>query len=213
MYNADTGNHNPLSGKCILFLGSSVTYGSASGGVSFADFISERNGARMHKEAVSGTTLVDGKNSYIERLKKTDPAVSPDLVVCQLSTNDATQNKPLGIPAPTDAPDTATVCGAIICIIRYVRAVWGCPVVFYTNAYYESARYAEMVSAMQTLARLYGVGLIDLYCDTAFNAIGDAERALYMADPIHPTREGYLQWWTPKMEEYLFAYFDMKNKI
>jgi lysophospholipase L1-like esterase len=207
MHNAGMKRESPLRGKRILYLGSSVTYGSASKGISFADFISQRNGALMHKEAVSGTTLVDGKNSYIERLKKTDPTVSPDLVVCQLSTNDATQNKPLGVPAWTDLPDTSTVCGAIICIIRYVRETWGCPIAFYTNAYYESENYANMVSAMRELARIYDVLLIDLYCDTAFNAIDEAERARYMADPIHPTREGYLKWWTPKMEAVLFARF------
>ena len=40
----------------IIFLGSSVTYGSASGGVSFADMICEKNGYDLVKEAVSGTT-------------------------------------------------------------------------------------------------------------------------------------------------------------
>ena len=45
----------------ILFLGSSVTYGTASGGYSFADCISKKNGAYMYKEAVGGTTLTDEK--------------------------------------------------------------------------------------------------------------------------------------------------------
>lgn len=64
---------SPLAGMNILFLGSSVTYGSASLQESFADFIAKRNGAAYVKEAVSGTTLVDeGINSYISRLKKVD---------------------------------------------------------------------------------------------------------------------------------------------
>ena len=38
--------------------------------VSFADYISYRNGCEYVKEAVSGTTLVDnGKTSYIQRMK------------------------------------------------------------------------------------------------------------------------------------------------
>ncbi len=45
--------------KKIIFLGSSVTYGSAAGGVSFPDPICKKNGYEMIKEAVSGTTLVD----------------------------------------------------------------------------------------------------------------------------------------------------------
>ncbi|MCR5154533.1 MAG: SGNH/GDSL hydrolase family protein, partial [Lachnospiraceae bacterium] len=56
--------------KTIVFLGSSVTYGAASGGVSFADVLCEKKGYEMIKEAVSGTTLADiGPDSYVSRLK------------------------------------------------------------------------------------------------------------------------------------------------
>lgn len=62
-----------LKGKHLVFLGSSVTYGSAAGGVSFADYIAARNVCSITKEAVSGTTLVQGSdNSYISRLQKMD---------------------------------------------------------------------------------------------------------------------------------------------
>lgn len=79
--------------KSIIFLGSSVTYGAASGGISFADILCEKNGYGMVKEAVSGTTLTDdGPDSYVSRMK-TINAGSADLFVCQLSTNDATCGK------------------------------------------------------------------------------------------------------------------------
>jgi lysophospholipase L1-like esterase len=81
-------------GKKIVFLGSSVTYGSAAGGVSFADIICERNGYEMIKEAVSGTTLVDEDgSSYVSRLKRIEEE-NVDLFICQLSTNDATKGYP-----------------------------------------------------------------------------------------------------------------------
>ena len=70
--------------KRIIFLGSSVTFGSASGGVSFADIICEKNGYEMIKEAVSGTTLVDSDDqSYVSRLRNID-CDSADLFICQL---------------------------------------------------------------------------------------------------------------------------------
>ena len=82
--------------KRIVFLGSSVTYGEASGGVSFADMLCEKYGYEMVKEAVSGTTLVDeGADSYVSRLKNIT-VNDADLFICQLSTNDATGRKPLG---------------------------------------------------------------------------------------------------------------------
>ena len=46
-----------LKGKRVLFLGSSVTYGAASGGVSFAELMAERCEMQCLKEAVSGTVL------------------------------------------------------------------------------------------------------------------------------------------------------------
>lgn len=198
-----------LKGKRIAFLGSSVTYGASSLGTSFVEYLAARNDFIYRKEAVSGTTLVDnGENSYIARMKRMDRAEEFDLFVVQLSTNDATKHEPLGEMAGKDAEnyDTSTVCGAIEYIITYVREAWGCPVVFYTNAYYESENYAAMVAALGQIEAEYGIGVIDLYTDETFNAITDEQRSLYMADGIHPTKAGYLLWWTPEMEEYLYAF-------
>lgn len=200
---------SPLKGKRIAFLGSSVTYGASSLGTSFVEYLAARNGFTYHKEAVSGTTLVDnGENSYPARMKRMDCAEEFDLFVVQLSTNDATKREPLGEIVGRNAGnyDTSTVCGAIEYIIGYVRKAWGCPVVFYTNAYYESENYAAMVAALGQIEAEYGIGVIDLYTDEAFNAITDEQRSLYMADGIHPTKAGYLLWWTPEMEEYLYAF-------
>ena len=201
---------SPLSGMNILYLGSSVTNGSASLGTSFADYISKRNNTTFVKEAVNGTTLVEGKGSYIERLEGVK-GEGFDLLICQLSTNDATRGLPLGEPSLTDNPDKSTICGAIEHIILYARERWDCPVVFYTGSYYESENYEAMVYALLEIAELYDIGVIDLYTDEEFNDITDEKRALYMADPIHPTRAGYLEWWTPRMEEYLYQYLSDKR--
>lgn len=192
---------NPLNGKHIVFLGSSVTYGAASNGVSFVDFLAETTGCRVTKEAVSGTTLVDdAPDSYICRMKKLNPEMKVDLFVCQLSTNDATQMKDLGETCRTydmDDFNTLTVAGAIEYIIAYARKTWKCPVAFYTSPRYDSARYAAMVGLLQTIRRKWDIVLIDLWNDSVFNDITAGQRSRYMADPIHPTREGYLEWWTP----------------
>ncbi|MCI7092226.1 MAG: SGNH/GDSL hydrolase family protein [Lachnospiraceae bacterium] len=192
---------NPLNGKHIVFLGSSVTYGAASNGVSFVDFLAEKMGCRVTKEAVSGTTLVDdAPDSYICRMKKLNPEMKVDLFVCQLSTNDATQMKDLGEACRTydmDDFNTLTVAGAIEYIIAYARKTWKCPVAFYTSPRYDSARYAAMVGLLQTIRRKWDIALIDLWNDSVFNDITAGQRSRYMADPIHPTREGYLEWWTP----------------
>ena len=87
-----------LKDKTVLFLGSSVTYGSAAGGVSFADLMGEICRFRCVKQAVSGTTLADiNERSYVARLKSIGASVHPDLLICQLSTNDAVLGVDIGL--------------------------------------------------------------------------------------------------------------------
>lgn len=184
-----------IEGRTVLFLGSSVTYGSASDGVSFADMLADY-GCRVVKEAVSGTTLVDnGADSYVARMQTMDKALKANLFVCQLSTNDAGQGKPLG--SLDGRMDTSTIAGAIEFIIDYARKTWGCPVVFYTSPRFDSEPYAQMVELLKKCEAKYEIGVIDLWSDEAFNDLTAAQRARYMADPVHPTREGYREWWLP----------------
>ena len=70
--------------------------------------------------------------------------------------------------------------------------------------------YAKMVDMLKIIGERLDVGVIDLYTDKEFNNISDEQRELYMADPIHPTKAGYLKWWTPKMEEYLYEFVSEK---
>ncbi len=207
---------NVLNGKTILFLGSSVTYGAASQAQSFVELFRDLDGVNAVKEAVSATTLTDKTSpfallitgnggSYISRMKRVRNKQF-DCVVCQLSTNDATMKMPLGEISPVtflSGFDTKTVTGAIEYIISYCQDRWQCPVVFYTGSYYESAEYSAMVKRLHELQDKWGVGIIDMYTDEAFNAIDKADYDLYMHDPIHPTKAGYVNWWFPKMEESL----------
>ena len=213
--NAGTVPGSPLQGKTVLFLGSSVTYGAASLGVSFADFIAARNDCTMIKGAVSGTTLADDKNnSYVSRLKNVQ-ADKVDLLVCQLSTNDATQKKPLGeIGTARDLNvfDTSTVAGALEYIICYAQQKWNCPVVIYTNPRYDSEAYAAMVALLPQLEEKWGVTTIDLWNDAAFNDITAEQRSLYMDDAIHPTKAGYLEWWVPVMEPTLYKVIEKSRR-
>ena len=177
--------HSPLLHKRILFLGSSVTYGHCSGGVAFPELLAEATGCEAVKEAVSGTTLVPGEWDYVQRLHAMTADIA-DLFICQLSTNDATQNKPL--------PE---VEAAVRHIIDYARGRWRCPVAFYTSPRYDSAAYQAMATMLLRVAEETGVAVLDLWNDAAFNAANDARRADYMADRLHPTLEGYRALWTP----------------
>ena len=203
--NAAPNADSPIEGKTVLFLGSSVT---ASGGVSFADYIGKRDGCTVIKSAVSGTTLVEsGINSYVSRLKKLDTE-KVDLFVCQLSTNDASQKKELGKIIESknlNDFDTKTIAGAIEYIICYSKEKWNCPVIFYTNPRYDSDLYGEMVGILKEAEAKWGISVIDMWNDAGLNAALNKNTALYMADKIHPTKAGYLEIWTPFMEKTVFG--------
>lgn len=213
-----------LNGRKILFLGSSVTYGAASEGQSFVDLFAQLDGVSAVKEAVSGTTLADiyspralllfgSGASYVSRLKRLPGDLNPDCVVCQLSTNDASKKLPLGdIAADADITsfDRRTITGAIEFILAYCRDRWHCPVVFYTGSYYESEEYQAMVSRLYELKDKWHFNIIDLYTDEEFNTIDRETYDLYMFDPIHPTKAGYLKWWMPKMEADLIRFLQQQ---
>lgn len=142
---------SPLAGKTIYWLGSSVTYGAASGGESMADFLAAKTGCICKKDAVSGTTIFDngkstdtGEKSYTRRLKNStvfNKNETVDAFICQISTNDAwgDRKKNWGEITPDDKLyqedfDLATTLGGIEFIIAYVADTWGCPIYFYSGA-------------------------------------------------------------------------------
>ncbi len=177
-----------LYGKTVLFFGSSVTYGSAAGGVSFAECMADACDISVIKEAVSGTTLADiNRKSYVARLKRVSTDTKIDLFICQLSTNDASQKIPL--------QETEE---AIRFILQYVRKSFGCPVLFYTGTYFESEAYESMIRLLYALQKEYNFYILDLFNDEKMRRIDPALYKKYMHDPIHPTLVGYREWWTPQ---------------
>lgn len=213
----------PLEGKTIYWLGSSVTYGAASNGVTMADYIAKRQGAICVKEAVSGTTLLgdidDPKNidSYAKRLITTqafDKNAEVDAFVCQISTNDAAKSEraaQLGVITPDDKRslsdfDTSTTLGAVEYIICYVQQTWDCPIVFYSGTWYGGEAgyyYDRLVDEVKKLESKWGITVLDFYHDADMTAIAPQDYANYMKDAVHPKQMGYLEWWTPKFEAHL----------
>lgn len=206
--NVEALERSPLAGKRILFLGSSVTKGTCSLGISMADYIAKLDDCEVVKEAVGRTTLSTAKdNSYIARLKALDPNQKFDMVVCQLSTNDASSKMELGEISDSkniDDFDTMTVTGAMEHVIAYCQKTWECPVVFYTGTKYDSAEYQNMVDRLLELQNKWDIGVIDLWNNKEMNEVSDEDYDLYMFNSIHPTQAGYLKWWTPVFEEELY---------
>ena len=201
---------HPLRGKSVVFLGSSVTVGAFSCGQACADYLARKCGLLILKEAVSGTTLANDEHdgsSYVERLHTIPASAHVDALVCQLSTNDAWKGKSMGAIVEEGPYDTTTVAGAMQHVVDYARTTWGCPVLFYSGTHFESDVYAQMVELLDELSEVMDVVVIDLYHDEAMRAVSPEDVALYMHDPVHPTKAGYELWWTPKFEEALMRVF------
>ena len=209
---------DPLSGKTILWIGSSVTYGAHSRGhYSMVDAVEDLHPALVcEKYAISATTLVNaGEDSYVGRLLRIPVTKTPDLIVVQLSTNDATTGKPFGeIAEGTDIADfdDSTIAGAIEKIIAYARDTFNCPVCFYTGAYCEKENYPEMVELLLKIQEKWGIGVIDLFNNPDMTALyGTDQYNSYMYDEVHPNRAGYVEWWTPVIDAYLVDFFARSN--
>lgn len=198
---------DPLSGLTIGWLGSSVTYGMMSGGYSMANAIADgHNGSTSLNYSISGTTLVNNNElSYVAREKLIDPEQHFDLFIVQLSTNDATNNMPLGKITSGKDPaefDDTTIAGAMETVISYAQTTWNCPVMFYTGTWYDSELYQQMTELLPVLEEKWGIGIIDLWNNQNMKAvIGTEQYNTYMADDIHPTFAGYTEWWTPVFEQ------------
>ena len=204
---------DPLSGKTILWIGSSVTYGAQSGGhYSMVDSVEDLHSALVcEKYAISATTLVNtGEDSYVGRLKRIPKSKTPDLIVVQLSTNDATTNKPFGEISDSkdlaDCDDT-TIAGAIATIIAYARDTFNCPVCFYTGTYCQKEHYDEMVQLLLEIQKKWDIGVIDMFNNPDMTAVyGTEQYNTYMYDEVHPFRVGYVEWWTPVIDAALTEY-------
>lgn len=194
-----------LTGKKVLFLGSSVTFGYGALAESFVDYLWKKCGVVAIKDAENGTTLADhdvyrpGDSYYHRLLEELTETEYIDAFVLQLSTNDAFKSSKLGTIAHDKEISTKTVTGAIEAILTQVKSCWHCPIIIYSNPYFANEMYAQMVKQVQLLKSKYDFTFLDFYHDQAFQV----NQELYMADEIHPTRAGYQEIWLPRFESTL----------
>jgi lysophospholipase L1-like esterase len=141
-----------------------------------------------------------------------------DVVVVQLSTNDATSGGDLGelSSATTFAEiDSTTYTGGMEAVIAYAKETLGCEILIYSNpefrhdtGMYEPEAYDEMVQQTKKIAEKWDVDFLNMWEDEECKAVTDKQWKLWMGDAVHPTRAGYLEWWTPMFQEVLYSYFE-----
>jgi len=63
-----------------------------------------------------------------------------------------------------------------------------------------------MIKLLERMSEEYDFDILDLWTDPKMCSVSDEDYARYMKDPIHPTLEGYRDWWTPKFVEFIEKY-------
>ena len=217
--------YSPLQGKTILSVGSSVSYGNGSGGVSFEDYLEVLDGATVISVTEGATTIAIREgltSSYTERLRR---AVQPDwdidAVILQVSTNDASAGNGIGEPTDSydiDSFDLTTTSGGLEYLIAYCTETWDCPVVVYCSApfengpLYDADAYGELVEGVHKVIDKWSseveIVFIDQWNDPEMRSVSKDEIIHYMSDPVHPAMAGYLEWWMPNFQEALYSFFD-----
>lgn len=188
--------YHPLYGKTVYHLGSSISYGHANNGTSFAEQIRDLTGSKMVKQTVSGTTLTNQKdNSYAARWSNFTFADNPEFLILQLSTNDFVQDGvTIGQVSEKDKIDgfePNTTASAIEFIIeRTKQKSPDTQIIIYTCAVTQSwdnshPQYGAFVdNQLREIAEKWNITVVDLYhADKLFSGI--------LADDIHPNAAGY----------------------
>lgn len=208
--------NSPLMGKNILWVGSSVVQGASAVQDSMVDYIGAMDQCNSIKESVSGSTIAyQDENSYAPRMMTHTADENIDVVVIQLSTNDAGQGTEMGEVGDSfdmDDFDPNTTMGSLQIMLAYARETWDCPVLIFTVPSYGNERIAEgyghLVDLTLEVAEKWDVDVLDLWYDEKFNDVDPEQWSFWMANASHPRRAGYLEWWTPKFEEALYSYFE-----
>ena len=204
IYGYEELSAHPLYGKTVYHLGSSISYGYANGGKSFAEQIARLTGSTAVKETMSGTTLSSQEgNSYVQRFAGFTFDDNPEFLVLQLSTNDFTKaNITLGsVGTETDSQkiNTQSTAGAIDYIAAETK--YQSPetkIIVYTCGVKPNwgfkAQYSGFINSQLKMlqSKWDNLVVVDLF---------NAEKVYtgWMSDDIHPTGQEYANLFTPNL--------------
>ena len=204
---------HPLSELTIFYLGSSITYGSKTGGTAFPEITQKVTGCDTVKRAISGTnlTIQSGRtDSYIERFVQLPVDDDPDYLIIQLSSNDFSRGYSLGeISQSKDLKDlsTATITGAIETLIAKAKQQWSdvtvvfysCPIETSWKAYNTYKTYVN--GTMKALEEKWEGDMVML---DLFNSDYVRNASYIHTDHLHPLIKGYAQLFTPEWINFIY---------
>ncbi len=223
--NAPVNENSPIKGKTIFWIGSSVFYGYSAQNKSLGSYVEHMDGAKKVEALKPGATIADiNERSYyhqiLEHNRETDPVI--DLVVIQLTTNDCKGRTVVGEVSPyydSSTFDSNTSIGSLEAIACYAMGTWDCPTLLISSPRFtkettmtgmqDIETYEELIEKSHELESkwdfLYFLDLWDNEEMFKDMEIGDDRHRLYMADSIHSTKLGFLEWLLPQIRPAIYS--------
>lgn len=160
-----------------------------------------------------------------------DPSEKIDAFICQISTNDTKEENLIHRGSVRDSYagctledyDLTTTLDSVAYVIQYVHDTWNCPVFFYSGSWFggegevrgnkdpSGDNYDTFIQEVTQIANMfnemdgYSVKILDLFHDEEFNhLVTDTDYSYLMGDAVHPRQAGYLIWWVPYFENFLY---------
>ena len=214
--NQEVNEDSPIAGKTIFWLGSSVQDGFGARHNAIGDFMEVIEKTNKIKDCYSGTYIATtADEDYLPRFLLHDATTDPvvDLVVVQLGTNDSKQLTEVGDVTADDVRDydsfdQTTTMGALEYIMKYAQETWNCPVLVYTSLWFDETKtatgmqkeaiYDEIVDKCKIACEKWDCYLLNMWDNSdAIMAVAGDMYDTYMTDSVHPTMQGYLEWWYP----------------
>ncbi len=201
--------HSSLTGKKALFVGDSISYGSADGigGQAWAGRLARDYGLQSHNASVSGWSFSTIRTGRITDQILNAPQEEFDYVILHGGVNDAWGDgemvAPEGQVTRSYDPayfDVTTYAGGLEELIyetyrKYPTATVGYIINFDTPEAKTVGRLtsiADYYAKGMEICKKWGVHVLDLYHDDVVNhQIMEVHTLNYMADAVHPNAAGY----------------------
>lgn len=186
----------PLEGKTVYAFGDSIVAGHQYEKASFANFTADKEGMKLSKFAVNGSTIMDAGYSggqILAQLSKA-PQEAPDYVLFDGGTNDAeyiqkTEGVEFGTAAEgTDEAsfDTATFAGAFEKTVFDMKQKWPEAQLVYVAVHKLGSRDNEIQNTMHDLemqiCRKWGITVANIYEDAALDTNDTNQKNNYTFD-------------------------------
>lgn len=212
-----------LYGKKVTLNGDSIAYGQGTGGTGFMDCIAEKYSMTLDKKAVGGGTIADLSKRYPDRHcicnTVSDMAKDADYAIFEGGYNDWHLWTQIGAITDTmsDDLDTSKFYGALESICRQALEIWkgkkiGFVITHKINDAWRTQKqegntYPTLegyYDAIRKVFEKYSIPYLDLSKVSRFNTeLADYKLYTYNSDGIHPTKEGYENFYVPLIERWM----------